>query len=60
MHYIVSEMTSLKTPTSVAEFNKDWLQFILQDWHSKSSTNQSSIDIISFEASKNGLQVGGI
>ena len=50
-------MTSLKTPTSVAEFNKEWLQFILQDWHSKSSTNHSSIDIISFEASKNGLQV---
>ena len=50
-------MTSLKTPTTVAEFNKEWLKFILEDWHNKSSTNQSSIDIISFEASKNGLQV---
>ena len=50
-------MTALKTPTTVAEFNKEWLQFILEDWHNKSSTNQSSIDIISFEASKNGLQV---
>ena len=50
-------MTALKTPTTVAEFNKEWLQYILEDWHNKSSTNQSSIDIISFEASKNGLQV---
>ena len=50
-------MTSLKTPTTVAEFNKEWLKFILENWHNKSSTNQSSIDIISFEASKNGLQV---
>ena len=46
-----------KTPRSVPEFSKDWLMFILEDWFHKNHENLTSVDITSFNASKNILQV---
>ena len=45
------------TPKSVAEFSKDWLMFILDNWFHKNHENLTSVDITSFNASKNNLQV---
>ena len=46
-----------KTPKSVTEFSKDWLMFILESWFDKNHENLTSVDITSFNASKNNLQV---
>ena len=46
-----------ETPKSVTEFSKDWLIFILDDWFHKNHENLSSVEITSFNASKNNLQV---
>ena len=45
------------TPQSVSEFSKEWLRFILDDWFHKTHENATNIDITSFSASKNNLQV---
>ena len=45
-----------KTPKSLSEFSKDWLLFILDDWFHKNHENLTSVDITSFNASKNALQ----
>ena len=45
------------TPQTVAEFSKEWLMFILDDWFHKTHENATNIDITNFSASKNSLQV---
>ena len=47
----------MKTPTSIPEFNKEWLKFILEDWLNKKSDSSNSVEILEFKASKNSLQV---
>ena len=45
------------TPHSVAEFSKEWLLFVLDGWFHKNHENLTSVDITSFTANKNNLQV---
>ena len=53
-----SEKTIPKTPTGVAEFNKVWLKYVLEQWLNKNkSSQQKTVEITSFTANKNGLQV---
>ena len=45
------------TPTSVEEFNKEWIKFVMDDWFIKNDIKTESVDIVSFSASLNSLQV---
>ena len=47
----------MKTPTSIPEFNKEWLKFILEDWFNRKSNNNNDVEILEFKANKNSLQV---
>ena len=54
----MGEKTIPKTPTGVAEFNKVWLKYVLDQWLNKQKSNEhKTVEITSFTANKNGLQV---
>ena len=48
----------MKTPKTVQDFSKEWLQYILEQWLNKEGKlEEKSVEILEFKASKNNLQV---
>ena len=45
------------TPNCVEEFNKEWIKFVMDDWFIKNDIKTEAVDIVSFSASLNSLQV---
>ena len=45
------------TPTCVGEFNREWIKYVMDGWFVKNSIRTQSVDILSFSAALNSVQV---
>ena len=52
-----SEFEIPPTPTCVEEFSREWLKYVLDDWFAKNDIKTEAVDIVSFSAALNSLQV---
>ena len=54
----MTKQNIMKTPKTVQDFSKEWLQYILEQWLNKEGKlEEKSVEILEFKASKNNLQV---
>ena len=52
-----SEVVIPSTPTCVGEFNREWIKYVMDEWFVKNSTRTEFVDILSFSAALNTVQV---
>ena len=45
------------TPTCVAEVSREWIKYVMDGWFAKNNIRTESVDIISFSAALNNVQV---
>ena len=52
-----SEFVIPPTPSCVGEFNREWIKYVMDGWFVKNSIRPQSVDILSFYAALNSVQV---
>ena len=45
------------TPSCVGEFNREWIKYVMDEWFVKNSIRTEFVDILSFYAALNTVQV---
>ena len=52
-----AEFVISPTPSCVGEFSREWIKYVMDEWFVKTSIRTESVDILSFYAALNTVQV---